>query len=501
VLVASLVSGFSPAWAGTIRVAANGDLQAALNAARAGDVIELEPGATYVGNFTLPVFSGQTPVTLRTRGSLPERRITPADRGQLALLVSNNSVPVLRTEPGAHHWTIQGVAFSQTGEQTWDLLRIGEGTERDPAAMPHHITVDRCYLFVDDHVEQRRGIAVNGNDITITRSWIANIKEIGGDSQAVFGRQGERITIVDNYLEAAAENVLFGGADPGVNGAVPADILIKGNTIRKPLTWRGSPWQVKNLLELKNARRVRIEHNLFENNWAQAQDGTAILFTTRNQEGNCSWCVVEDVDFEYNIVRGIGGGITILGYDDIHPSQQARNIRVRHNVFADLSSRRWSGTGYFLLLLGEPRSVVIDHNTIASPDGGGVVAVEGPPVRGFVFTNNVARHNSYGIHGSGLGVGNQAISHYFPDGIVTRNVFAGDDNARYYPAGNLFPLIPNFEGHFVNYADEDFALRPGTDWARAGTDGLDLGALLTMEAPERAEITSPTAPSGLRLVP
>jgi hypothetical protein len=35
-------------------------------------------------------------------------------------------------------------------------------------------------------------------------------------------------------------------------------------------------WQVKNLLELKNARRVVIEDNTFERNWAQAQSGYAI---------------------------------------------------------------------------------------------------------------------------------------------------------------------------------------------------------------------------------
>ena len=40
--------------AATLNVPAGGDLQAALNAARPGDVITLQPGATYVGNFVLP---------------------------------------------------------------------------------------------------------------------------------------------------------------------------------------------------------------------------------------------------------------------------------------------------------------------------------------------------------------------------------------------------------------------------------------------------------------
>jgi hypothetical protein len=47
---------------------------------------------------------------------------------------------------------------------------------------------------------------------------------------------------------------------------VPSDIEIRGNHFRKPLSWRmedpsyaGTLWTVKNLLELKSARRVLIE--------------------------------------------------------------------------------------------------------------------------------------------------------------------------------------------------------------------------------------------------
>ena len=42
---------------------------------------------------------------------------------------------------------------------------------------------------------------------------------------------------------------------------------------------------VKNLLELKNARRVTIDGNLFEYSWSSGQAGYAIVFTPRNQEG------------------------------------------------------------------------------------------------------------------------------------------------------------------------------------------------------------------------
>ncbi|MFB3852293.1 MAG: hypothetical protein ACE148_00565 [Vicinamibacterales bacterium] len=53
-------------------------------------------------------------------------------------------------------------------------------------------------------------------------------------------------------------------------------------------SWRGAEWQVKNLFELKNALRVTVEANLFENNWQAAQAGYAIVFTPRNQDGGAT---------------------------------------------------------------------------------------------------------------------------------------------------------------------------------------------------------------------
>jgi hypothetical protein len=95
---------------------------------------------------------------------------------------------------------------------------------------------------------------------------------------------------------------------------VPSDIEIPGNHFRKPLSWRiedpsyaGTPWTVKNLLELKNARRVLIEGNLLEHSWGMGQVGFAVLFTVRNDGSQAPWEVVEDVLFANNVVRHAAG--------------------------------------------------------------------------------------------------------------------------------------------------------------------------------------------------
>src|SRR5947199_5739665 len=108
-LVLFLMSG-DPS-AATVTVPAGGDLQRALNAARPGDTILLEPGATYTGNFFLPAKGGddERPITLRTAGeSVPAgQRVTPEHAARLAKLRSPDNMPVLRTQPRARFWRIE----------------------------------------------------------------------------------------------------------------------------------------------------------------------------------------------------------------------------------------------------------------------------------------------------------------------------------------------------------------------------------------------------------
>ena len=290
---------------------------------------------------------------------------------------------------------------------------------------------------------------------------------------------GSRVTVEWDAVPDATEYLVY-GRTPAAQGAywkvTSTSFTDDGTSAGAAGTpsASGTVWQVKNLLELKHTRRALIAYNLMENNWAQAQQGFAILLSPRNQGGSCLWCQVADITMEYNVVRHTGAGIKISGWDDIYPSQQTKNVIVRHNVFADVS-KAWGGTGYAFILLSGPKTVTIDHNTVISPDGAGVLTVDQSPVEEFTFTNNVARHNVYGIQGSGKGVGNTVIAYYFPGGTVTNNVFAGG-KASSYPAGNRFPSLAEFANHFTAYAAGDFTLKPGTDWEHAGTDGLDLGA-------------------------
>jgi len=269
---------------------------------------------------------------------------------------------------------------------------------------------------------------------------------------------------------------MFGGSDPAIPNLVPADITVAGNYVTKQVSWRTEKWGAKNLIELKNARRVTITGNTFENNWEGGQPGFAIVFTVRNnQDGHCTWCQVDHVTFERNIVRHTAAGVKILGWDNNHPSQQTQAIVIRQNLFYDLDSGAWGGNGYFVAMTDGARDITVDHNTVIQGKASGIVQIDGPPVLGFVYTNNLSKYGSYGIAGTGHGSGNSAIAAFLPGSDITRNVIAGGPAAT-YPAGNSFPTAPQFEAQFVAFGAADYRLIASSPWRSAGTDGLDLGA-------------------------
>src|SRR5439155_19384854 len=197
------------------------------------------------------------------------------------------------------------------------LLGDGSGAQSQLSQVPHDLVFDRVYIHGDASKGQKRGIALNSASTTITGSYISDIKAVGQDSQAICGWNGPGpFVITNNYLEAAGENVLFGGADPAIPNLVPSDITFRGNHVARPLAWRAQDWSVKNLFELKNAQRVSIDRNVFENHWLAAQAGYAIVFTPRNQSGTAPWSVVQQVEFTNNIVRHVSSVFNVLGTDN-----------------------------------------------------------------------------------------------------------------------------------------------------------------------------------------
>lgn len=456
----------------TITVRKGGDFQAALEKATSGDTIVLEAGATYSGAFKLPNKPGSEFITIRSSAAdtdLPAQgiRIDPAKyKGHLPKIVSNvRGEPAVLAENGAHHFRFVAVEFGPTIDGLYDIIKIGTGQEKSPEMLPHHIEFDRVWIHGSETEGQRRGVAANGRNIRVINSYISDIKRKGDESQgiAAWATDGP-IEIINNYIEGAAQSILFGGAGSELK-LVPTDCIVDSNHLNKPLEWKGKEWVVKNIFEIKNGRRIKVTNNLMTNNWAMGQDGNAILFTTRADNGNAT--IIEDIEFSGNIVRGTGGGMNILGNE----GSGGHRLTIRNNIFDDIDGQKWGGGGHFMKVTHWD-GMVIENNTVRQKNN--ITVAYGEPVKGFVFRSNIIFENEYGFFGDGTGVGQPAIDRFFPGGKIIGNVIIGGTKQRYREP-NVFPPSAEDVG-FVNAVNGDLGLRPDSRYLKSGAGGARPGA-------------------------
>jgi len=473
----------------TVRVMANGDLQAALNSAQPGDVLALEPGATYKGPFLLPAKAGAGWITVRSAASdvdLGTARVGPASSPRMPKLVASSG-SVITMGLGAHHFRFIGVEISPSaGSFLHDLVAPAQDPHSE-SEQPHHIIFDRCYVHGDPARGSRRAIALNGANLAVIHSYLADFKEAGNDSQALAGWNGTGpIKIFDNFIEGAAENLMFGGADSAIRGLVPSDIEIRGNTFSKNLRWDltdrrydGSHWTMKTLLELKNARRVLIEANVFEN-----FRGFAVVITPRNQSGGAPWSTVEDVTLRYNWIRQVSSLINISGFDEYHPSRPATRITVEHNVAENLSDKGEPNPKAILINQG-PDDVMIRHNTILTQPGLGssyLCFANATTKKGsaFAFVDNVAHMGTYGLSAENPSLGSSSstlLNGHFKSWAFAGNVLINTQGAatNLYPSGQRWETSLKSVG-FRDPAAHDFRLIPNTRYRGITTDKTDPGA-------------------------
>src|SRR6185503_3954099 len=156
----------------------------------------------------------------------PGTRVSLTHAPLMPKLISWKGEGVIIADRGAHHYRFIGIEV-QPSEGTYlhSLMLFGINRERTLEDQPHHIIIDRCYIHGDPKAGSRRGVALNSRETAIVDSYLSDFKERVADAQAIGGWNGPGpFRIAGNYLEASGENIMFGGADPAINGLVPADI-------------------------------------------------------------------------------------------------------------------------------------------------------------------------------------------------------------------------------------------------------------------------------------
>ena len=531
----------TPAPGKVLTVNAGQSLQTALNNANCGDTVELQAGATFTGNFMFPAKScdDQHWIVIRTSApntALPPegKRMTPCYSGVASLpgrpaYACATPTPLLAKlvysgtgfsgpigfAPGANHYRLLGLEVTRAAGLKVMSLALVRYT-----GTANNIIIDRCWFHGTAHDDTVSGFHMSGiRSASVVDSYFSDFHctAVTGfcvDSHTVNAGSGDNQSgpykIVNNYLEASGENVMFGGANATVT---PTDIEIRHNHLFKPMLWKpgaagfiggnsGKPFIVKNHFELKNAQRVLFEGNILENVWGGfTQSGFSVLLTPKNQSMRgsnvCPSCQVTDVTIRYSTISHVGAGLQIAtALSDTGGMASAGERFSVHDVTVDdINAAKYNGTGAFMTLgNGWSRNplqyVSIDHVTgFADPTAHLLLLhdlASNPLMGPFSFLNSIVVATAQPVW-SGGGTSNCAYSNV-PITSLGKcfTAYAFDHNALIgptlpgskWPNANYFPASMAAVG-FANAnsgVNGDYHLLSTSPYKNAGTDGKDLGA-------------------------
>ncbi|MHC4400937.1 MAG: right-handed parallel beta-helix repeat-containing protein [Planctomycetota bacterium] len=476
-------------------VPAGGDLQQALDDARPGDTIVLEAGATYTGTFTLPRKDGEGWIVVKSSAESllpsPAARVTPAHAKHMPKLVTHRNVqPALRAEPGAHHYRLIGIELT-TAPSVKQVSAIVEVSHRSTRLedVPSYFVFDRVYIHGNPHLNSQRGLTINTRWTAVIDSWIDDCHIHGFDSQAILSWNGPGpFKIENNFLEGGAENIMFGGAKNTAECMVPSDIEIRRNHFYKDPAWSKlkypNNWVVKNLFEIKTARRVLLEGNVLENCWAEGQSGFAFVLKSSSPSQGQPWDTTSDVTIRYNRIINSLNGFSIARWSSSGPvtpgATPTSRFLVEHNLFerfGEASQFADSGRGGIMFQVSGA-DLTLRHNTAWNDVN--MISQTNPGSDNLVFIDNLVTPGSYGVHCDGTGPWNRGIGTHirgtsrFQGNTIIR---VGTERAQRtspagYPPNNLW--LDSFEQAGVDPAE--YRLLPGSPARGTATDGSDPGA-------------------------
>ncbi len=533
----------TPAPGKVVTVRAGEDASQALSKASCGDTVQLQAGATF-RTLLLPEKKCDDSHWIIIRTTAPDSKLPPEGTrltpcyagvsslpGRPALQCGSTENVLARIEtngkgasgaitlaPGANHYRLLGLEVTRADSRpvVYNLI----GPDQQPA---DHIVFDRMWIHGSPQDETVRGIMLSHiRYVAVVDSYLSDfhcVAKSGScvDSQAVAGGMGDDdmgpFKIVNNFLEAAGECILLGGATAT---KTPADIEIRRNHLFRPMTWMkgqpgyiggldGNPFIVKNLFELKNAQRVLFEGNILENSWGGfSQRGFAIVLTPKNQAlrgGNvCPTCQVTDVTIRKCKISHVGGGF-VLGNGVSSNGGAAKDggrYSIQDVILDDIQTDLYNGFGAFAQISMTPgdsesprlHDVSIDHVTAFPPR---VLFIIGGPrldprMTGLTITNSIFTVGAQRFGTTGGGVdrncaampqrrGAESIFHdCFASYTFHHNVII--DGGGGWPKDNQTPgnVADLGFASFKNGNGGDYRLSSSSKFKHAASDRKDVGA-------------------------
>jgi hypothetical protein len=510
------------------------DVQANLNAAQRGDAIVFQDGVTFSGNFVLPAKSGSGWIYLMSQSAWvnagaqpfwPEgTRVNPTYLAAAGWpkIITPNSAPVFETANSAScsHWRFVGLEISMTTTPNyqelgvWYFLNYGLvviGAGATETNQPSFIYFDRCYIHGHHYnvptyvIAISRALSFSGKSLAVIDSFVSDVRAQSQDTQAVGSWSGAGpFKIVNNYLEATGENILFGGANPTTYTTVPSDMEIRRNHLFKPIEWKDEAvWgavSVKNLYEHKSGQRVLFEGNVCEHNWVDSQAGFCELHQVIDDSGGST--KIQDLTIRHNKFFQSSQCCNMAALITYAPPTNGPDVRVPlnriehyNNLYYDNGNPAnekpptyYASSQRLLQLIAGVHPIsgakggdwLFNHNTFlfsAGITGSSAILFgdPGPKIYETTLTNNIFGNSTYGVFKSSDGVGTSALNGSADVWTFQKNAVVLSDTglAPLHPANNFYPTSNASLG-----LDSSYRPSVASGLRSAGTDGQDVGILV-----------------------
>lgn len=416
----------------------------------------------------------------------PDKRISPDYLPALGVLagVTMNQAS-LRIQNKARQVTFACVGFAPPPTKSYTHVDMGgdKNTMKTPADRPDAFIWDRCYFFGDPILGAHRGIALNGSNIIVRKSYFKDIFEPGRDCQAMAGwNGGQNILIDDTYLEGGAQCLMFGGSDSASPEMTCQDIIVRACDFYKNYAWMLLPNQpsIKCHFEIKNVKRLLMENCLFQQCWARDwATGVSIMLKACNGENIETWATCEDVELRNLVIRRVGSVFGLIGKNDSNrESDWMRRIKITNILAYDINVDTWKGTGRGVIFTKPCQEYFdLDHITYHTNQHSWMYTSfpstmpKGPH---FGFTNSIVAESDYGYFSESSGVGFTAIPKDWTSSQVEGNVYKiGTRTQGITPANNLRLTPAQWDDSFYS----DHSIKPESEAAKVKTtDGKLPGA-------------------------
>ncbi len=245
----------------------------------------------------------------------------------------------------------------------------------------------------------------------------------GGTSTAISMSRGQGKAIINNTIVDSPGITLFAD-NPGA--VAISDITIARNHIVRSDKYRagsalsdGRWYGNRHFIEFKQGRRIAIEGNILDGNWADYVPlGPAILLSPRGMPGIISNNAITDLRIANNVLRNISTAIQLEGSDNQKSATTGTTARVRihNNLVHDLDFYRMRSTpsgiggpspsgafgGAFLFADWPMEDITVTHNTVYDNRGKApaILFYDVGRAEGLTIKNNIFTHNfDYGYGG------------------------------------------------------------------------------------------------------